>query len=241
MPAVFVHGVPDTARVWHAVISRLGRKDVVTVSLPGFGCPVPAGFDPTKEGYVDWLVGELGRIDGPIDLVGHDWGALLVLRSVSLRPQIARTWAAGAAPIDPEYEWHDTAKMWQTPELGEQMMQATTPEMMTAGLQGAGVPEADAIETSTRIDATMQRCILRLYRSATKVGEEWGGDLRKIAAPGLVLWADGDPFVQPRFGERLAANTRAKIRHFDCGHWWQLERADQVAAALTDFWKGAAQ
>ena len=40
MPAVFVHGVPDTARVWHALIARLGRKDVVTVSLPGFGQPV---------------------------------------------------------------------------------------------------------------------------------------------------------------------------------------------------------
>src|SRR6202162_4432404 len=39
MPAVFVHGVPDTQQVWDAVIARLDRKDVVTLSLPGFGCP----------------------------------------------------------------------------------------------------------------------------------------------------------------------------------------------------------
>jgi pimeloyl-ACP methyl ester carboxylesterase len=37
MPAVLVHGVPDTHRVWRALIGRLRRDDVVTVSLPGFG------------------------------------------------------------------------------------------------------------------------------------------------------------------------------------------------------------
>jgi pimeloyl-ACP methyl ester carboxylesterase len=52
MPAVFVHGVPDTSRVWHAVIARLPRPDVVTLSLPGFGRPAPDGFDATTVAYV---------------------------------------------------------------------------------------------------------------------------------------------------------------------------------------------
>jgi pimeloyl-ACP methyl ester carboxylesterase len=37
MLIVFVHGVPDTQRVWDVVVSRLEQKDVVTLSLPGFG------------------------------------------------------------------------------------------------------------------------------------------------------------------------------------------------------------
>jgi pimeloyl-ACP methyl ester carboxylesterase len=37
MPAVLVHGVPDTHRVWRALIGRLRRDDAVTLSLPGFG------------------------------------------------------------------------------------------------------------------------------------------------------------------------------------------------------------
>ena len=49
MPAIFVHGVPDTPRVWQKVISRLGQKDVTTLALPGFGVPPPEGFRPTKE------------------------------------------------------------------------------------------------------------------------------------------------------------------------------------------------
>ena len=59
MPAIFVHGVPDTPRVWQKVISRLGRKDVITLALPGFGVPPPEGFRPTKEGYVEWLIARL--------------------------------------------------------------------------------------------------------------------------------------------------------------------------------------
>lgn len=72
MPVVFVHGVPDTERVWKAVIERLARRDVIAVSLPGFGCALPAGFQPTKEGYVEWLGRELSAISGPLDVVGHD-------------------------------------------------------------------------------------------------------------------------------------------------------------------------
>ena len=82
MPVVFVHGVPDTQRVWDAVVSRLERKDVVRLSLPGFGCALPKGFSATKEAYVEWLLGGLGELAGPIDLVGHDWGALLAVRAV---------------------------------------------------------------------------------------------------------------------------------------------------------------
>jgi hypothetical protein len=53
MPAVFVHGVPDTHRVWHAAVGRLRRHGVVTLSLPGFGCELPTGFDCTR-GLLLW-------------------------------------------------------------------------------------------------------------------------------------------------------------------------------------------
>ena len=51
----------------------------------------------------------------PVDLVGHDWGSLLVQRVVSLRPDLIRTWACGNGPVDTEYVWHDMAQQWQTP------------------------------------------------------------------------------------------------------------------------------
>lgn len=176
------------------MIARLRRNDVITLSLPGFGGEAPTGFDATKDGYVDWLLAELARQPGPIDVVGHDWGALLVTRAVSLRPQAFRSWAGGGAPLDPDYEWHQAA--------------------------------------------TMKRCILALYRSAVHVRREWSDDLRRITAPGLVLWGELDPYAASRFGARLAERTNARFVCLrGCSHWWQLEPPDVVADELQRFWK----
>ena len=78
MPAVLVHGVPDTPELWGPLRARLERTDVITPQLPGFGISLPEGFAPSKEAYVAWLVGELEAVGAPVDLVGHDWGSLLV-------------------------------------------------------------------------------------------------------------------------------------------------------------------
>lgn len=237
MPAVFVHGVPDTHRVWRALIERLRREDIVTLSLPGFGCEIPTGFDCGKEAYCDWLLRELDNIDRPIDLVAHDWGALLALRVASLEPTLIRTLAVGGASLDAEYEWHKAAKLWQTPEIGEQMMERLTPEAVASGLVAVGVPTADATETARHVDATMKRSILALYRSAVHVGAEWEPGLARIKSPGLVLWGADDPYAAPTFGGRLATRTGARfVSYSACSHWWQLQRAGEVAKELEALW-----
>jgi pimeloyl-ACP methyl ester carboxylesterase len=237
MPAVFVHGVPDTTAVWDAVVSRLQRKDVVRLALPGFASPLPAGFGTTKDEYVDWILAQLAVLTSPIDLVGHDWGGLLVARVVPVQPTAVRSWAAGAAPLDREYVWHQAARAWQTPGLGEKVMAGLTPETLQAALVAAGVPAADAARAGSKLDATMKQCILKLYRSAVNVGAEWEDDLRQVSASGLVLWGENDPYASVDFGARLAEKTRARFVQFSqCSHWWQLERPAEVAAELERHW-----
>src|SRR5688572_20872542 len=187
MPAVLVHGVPDTHRMWDRMRAHLSRRDVVAVSLPGFGVTLPPGFTPTKEGYVDWLVAEIERLGVPVDLVGHDWGSLLVQRVVSIRPDLIRTWACGDGPVDAEYVWHDMAQRWQTPDVGEALMEMMTEQTLAEGLPTAGVPPEIAVEVARHVDATMRECILRLYRSAVRVGAEWQAGVEKVTRPALVL------------------------------------------------------
>ena len=237
MPAVFVHGVPDTPAVWDAVVSRLQRKDVVRLALPGFACPLPRGFGATKEEYVDWILAQLATVSGPIDLVGHDWGGLLVTRVVSVQPTAVRSWVAGAAPLDREYVWHQAARAWQTPGMGEKVMAGLTAETLQAALVAAGVPAADAARAGGKVDATMKQCILNLYRSAVNAGAEWEDDLRRVSTPGLVLWGEKDPYAAVDFGARLAEKTRARFVPFAGGsHWWQLERPAEVVAELERHW-----
>jgi pimeloyl-ACP methyl ester carboxylesterase len=237
MPAFFVHGVPDTHRLWNKIRARLSRSDVVAASLPGFGTPLPNGFRPVKESYADWLVAEIERVGEPVDLVGHDWGCILALRAASLRPDLIRTRACGNGGLDREYVWHDIAQQWQTPELGEAIMSMLQHDVSVDGFTAAGVPREDALVAAAHIDDTMKSCILELYRSAVTVGDEWQDGLANIGKPVLVLWAQDDPFIEPRFGERLARHTRGRLVALEkCGHYWPVEKPDEAAAALESFW-----
>ncbi|MCU1351778.1 MAG: hypothetical protein JWM05_987, partial [Acidimicrobiales bacterium] len=90
---VFVHGVPETAAIWNKVRHAVGRESVA-LALPGFGCPRPEGFGATMDDYADWLLGEIDKIDGPIDLVGHDWGAGFTYRIATSHGDRLHSWAA---------------------------------------------------------------------------------------------------------------------------------------------------
>ena len=103
MTAVLVHGVPDTRALWSPVVARLGDVPVVTPALPGFGVDTPPGFTGTRDAYAAWLIAEIEAIGAPVNLVGHDWGALLVQRVAALRPDLLRTLAFGSGPLDDAY------------------------------------------------------------------------------------------------------------------------------------------
>jgi pimeloyl-ACP methyl ester carboxylesterase len=201
---------------------------------------VPAGFEATKEAYVEWLLGEIARVGEPVDLVGHDWGSLLVQRVVSVRPDLIRTWACGDGPIDREYVWHDIAQQWQTPGVGEAIMATLSGEPLGQALAGV-MPADDARLVASHVDDVMKDSILRLYRSAVRVGEEWEDDVARVTRPALILWSRDDPYVAARFAERLAERVRGELVLFEgCGHWWPLERPVEAAAALEDFWAAPA-
>src|ERR1700723_3166439 len=151
MPAVLVHGVPETPAVWDYLRPELTRSDVVTPQFPGFGCARPDGFGATREEYVGWLIAELETLadQGPIDLVGHDWGGGLVVRVVSTRSDLVRSWVTDAAGVgDVDFEWHDFAKIWQTPGEGEQFYEqqmALSPEERGSVLEMFGIPADRAV------------------------------------------------------------------------------------------------
>jgi pimeloyl-ACP methyl ester carboxylesterase len=241
MPAVLVHGVPDTERSWDRLRAGMDRTDVVALSLPGFGCPRPAGFGATKEEYAAWLEVEVAAFGEPVDLVGHDWGSILAQRVASVRPDLIRTLAVGSGPLDRTYMWHDMARAWQTPGVGEQIMEGMRgmePADLAAGLAAGGAPEDLARIEAEHVDATMAECILELYRSAVTVGDEWQDAVEAMPArPAVVFHGGADPYVGTEIAEQIAARLRGELVVYDgCGHWWAWERAAETAATLTRLW-----
>ena len=243
MPAVLVHGVPETDALWDGLVPLLGRDDVVALQLPGFGCPRPDGFGATKEEYVDWLVADLEarQADGPVDLVGHDWGGGFVVRLVSIRPDLVRSWVTDGAGLgDIEFEWHDFAKIWQTPGEGEAFWEqqlATPTEERAAVFELFGLSHETAVGLAGMVDPVMASCILPLYRSAITVGKDWAPDFHDIPKPGLVLAASEDAFLSLERSRVGAARAGARFEVLEgLGHWWMLQDPATAAAIIKDFW-----
>jgi len=242
MPAVFVHGNPETSAIWDVLFEHLSRKDVVALSPPGFGAPAPEAFDATADAYLQWLVSELERIDRPIDLVGHDWGGGHVLRVAMSRPDLIRSWASDIVGcFEPDYVWHEMARTWQTPAAGEQAVAAAVSAPVAARaarLRSLGVGAA-ADRVAAAFDATMGRCILALYRSAAQPAmANWGRDLPNAAArPGLAIVPTGDQYTGGEaLATRGAARAGARVAVLQGrGHWWMCEDPAQGAGILDQF------
>lgn len=237
---VFLHGVPETAAIWNKVRAAIARPSVA-LRLPGFGCPKPDEFASTKDDYVEWLLAELDRIDEPIDLVGHDWGAAFTYRLATAHGDRLRSWAADVAKIaHPDYEWHDFAQIWQTPGEGEaffEAMRSAPAEQRAPAFEAMGVPADDALEMAEASDETMATCILALYRSATpNVHHHWG-PWSPTSAPGLVLLPTNDPFTDEKMGGEVADALGARVARLEgVGHFWPYQAPDAAAATLESFW-----
>ncbi|MCT7660634.1 alpha/beta fold hydrolase [Mycobacterium deserti] len=249
MTVVLVHGNPETDTVWVPLVDALGRRDVVRLSPPGFGAPLPDTFPATYLAYRDWLVDELEGIDEPVDLVGHDWGGCHVVNVVMHRPELVRSWASDVVGLfDRDYVWHDMAQGFQTPDVGEQLvalMQDGSPEERAQQLAGFGVPHDVAMSFAAAQGPEMARAILAVYRSACQPAlADAGRALENAAArPGLSLLATEDHFVGTEEMRRRAADRAgARTEVLDgLGHWWMVEDPTRGAVALTRFWNSLDQ
>lgn len=239
---IFLHGVPDTPAMWAPLINELdlSPNEYRVPAMPGFVGPAPAGFTATKEQYVDWFIVELEQANadaGPVDVVGHDWGALIVVRAASLRPDLFRSWTVANALPHPDYKWHINARLWQTPLLGELVMATIRPAAMQRAMVQNGIPADLATIEAGHWNRTMKRAILRLYRSAKKVGVEWEPNLKFMPSRGLVFWGEDDPFVPVWVAEKFCEKTGARLLlQPDTGHWSIIERAERLANLLKEHW-----
>jgi hypothetical protein len=174
-------GSRKTSRIWDSLRRVLGRA--IALALPGFGTPRPAGFTATKDAYAECLANALSEIEEPIDLVGHDLGALRVATAFDVP---LRSFAVDVAPIfHPEFEWPERVHRLQTPGVGEDLLKAmreADPEdrdSTATRLANAGVPIDEAKVMGSVHDETMSRCILDFYRSAVpNVGADWWKDVK---------------------------------------------------------------
>jgi pimeloyl-ACP methyl ester carboxylesterase len=263
-PILLLHGFPETGRSWRKVAPRLAAAGlrVLVPDLKGYGLsskPKP-GAGVGQPGYVapgvgDYrvsaLAAELGELVPAlgydrIDIVGHDWGGILL----SAMTRVARERLDRIALLNAPFRWFVPwaprhVYEFNVPGLPERRFWrepiAFVREIVARWSATDPFDDADVREMARSLQfGGSFACAMAYYRGLPR-------DLAFLAPAlwspphdppeALVLFGGRDP-IMPRFvAERAHADLVGSKLVFvdDAGHFVQSEAPEQVATALLDF------
>lgn len=244
-PVLFLHGNPDSADLWQDVIARLqNRYRCIAIDLPGFGrSKAPRAFDVSIENlgrFIDGVVESVG-VNGPINLVAHDFGGAFAIAFASAHPNKVRRLVAINYPFFVgNYKWHSWARIWRTPLVGELSMVTLTWPAFRWLLKQASkkLTDEQIRRTYSLVTSESKRIMLRLYRA---IGPEefrkWEPRMLEATAkvPTLVLWGQHDPYVPEWVADKFGARRVARFE--ESGHWPPAEVPELVSAELVNFFQ----
>lgn len=248
-PIVFVHGVPDSSALWRPLIDRLGPGyRFIAPDLHGLGRGrAPRDFPLSLDSRAAWLDAVLAArgVEGPVDLVCHDFGGPTTLAWAVRNPERVRRMVLMATCFHREWRWHSLARGYRTPVVGELMMAFQNAPwigyrlFVKEMLKGSpGLDEAFLRDCYANAKAGDPRFIVRIYRETPpEIFTDWDTQLYRLVEqrPTLCLWSDRDPYVPLEFAERLAGLGAELHRFDDVGHWMMIEAADRVADRVGRF------
>jgi haloalkane dehalogenase len=201
VPALCLHGFPETSYMWRYVIAALadsGRRGIAP-DLPGFGDspPDPPGTWERQVEAVERLRVALGL--ERVALVLHDWGGLIGLRWACEHPDAVAALVVSNTGFFADGKWHGMARAMRTPGEGEQMVSAITKDGFTQmlGAVSRGIDATVAAEYWKTFETPGGRQgVLELYRSGGfEKLEAYEGQLSRLGMPTLVLWGENDMFA----------------------------------------------
>jgi haloalkane dehalogenase len=243
VPALCLHGFPETSFMWRYVIAALadsGRR-AVAPDLPGFGdSPAdPPGTWERQVEAVERLRSALGL--ERVALVLHDWGGLIGLRWACEHPDAVAALVLSNTGFFPDGKWHGMARGLRTQGEGEELMRAITKDgfaqMMAAVSRGIDATAAAEYWKTFESDSGRQG-VLELYRSGDfEKLESYDGQLGRLGVPTLILWGENDLFAPVagahRFKREIPAAEMVVLK--DAGHFVYADEPQRCAREVTDF------
>ena len=239
-PALFMHGVPDTADIWSEVIAGLRHK--YTCYAPDFmgihRSQENPRFDYSFDGYADWIEAfvQAAGITEPVTVVVHDWGLMALAWAAKYPQRVARVVVTNTV-FSHLYKWHFWARVWRTPLLGELSMLLMNRPLMNREMR-RGSRKLTQAQIDHTYDGSFSRLssrfvVLRLYRSADPaklIG--WETRLESLAkqVPVSVRWGEHDPYI-PQWVSNCFYSDDVQLVP-GCGHWVPAEAPEAIVGLL---------
>jgi pimeloyl-ACP methyl ester carboxylesterase len=250
-PVVLLHGFPDRAELWRDVSPRLQADGLRTLALdlPGFGeSPAPRGRAEYRvENVAARVLAALDavKVSGRVDLVGHDWGAVLGWVLCLRYPERIRRFVALSvghprayinAGLEQKRKGTYMLK-WQVPRLAEHALSEDDFRRLRAFMPGH--PDIEQVVTDLQRPGRLTAG-LNWYRAnyLQNVFTRWP----KSTTPTLGVWSSEDAYLaedQMVNSHRYVTSNWRYERLDGVGHWIPLE-APEVAARLIQDWLATA-
>ncbi|MDN5749129.1 MAG: alpha/beta fold hydrolase [Pseudonocardia sp.] len=253
-PVLLLHGFPQGADCWDAVVPALTGAGYRTVA------PDQRGYSPGARpaGRAAYTLDALVRdavavIDdhagGRAHVVGHDWGAVVAWRLAARHPERVRTLAALSVPPTAAYvrslvttrqflaSWYFAA--FQIPWLPERVLDARGRRfsaLFAAALRRTGQSRERAERDAVRLaDPAALTAALNWYRGVLVAPSRVVDP--PVTVPTLFVWSDGDTALTRQCTELAHRHVSGPYRYAELhgvSHWIPEEAPEALAALLLD-------
>lgn len=246
-PLILLHGYPVTAQLWRHIIPPLAERfRIYAPDLPGHGgSDKPLDVDYDLDYLVRFVAGFYDALGlERAGLICHDLGGMAGLGFAARHPQ--RVGQFVVMDTAPYADWTLFTRlvigMASKPFCTRLML---WPPMFKGVMRFIGVHRPAALTSeilgnylaSWTEDQASRLAFSRVIAIPPERMVEPRQNLRRIAAPTLILWAENDRLFPLDVARRLQEdipNARL-VTVPDCGHFLQEEQPDQVVAHLLSF------
>lgn len=247
-PVLLLHGFPENSRMWDGVVPRLHAAGLRTVA------PDQRGYSPgarpaAVEAYaVDELLGDaLGVLDAldlsTVDVVGHDWGAVVGWHLAGRHPERVRTLTAVSVPHPAAHAWamrNDERQrelsayvgLFRQPEgKAERLLLEDGARRLTTLFRPLA-PAAVEVFVRPLTEPGALTAVLNWYRAMSRRDND---PLGEITVPTTYVWGTEDLGVSRVAAERCRQHVAGDFAFVELpgvSHWVPEQEPETVASAV---------
>ncbi|MFZ7088345.1 alpha/beta fold hydrolase [Curtobacterium sp. RRHDQ10] len=248
-PVVLLHGFPANRTGWRAVTPALTEAGLRCLAPDQRGYSVGARPPGRRNYRRDWLVDDvlalIDRLDGPVHLVGHDWGGLVAWRLAQRAPDALRSLTVLSTPHPAAFgdafvrsdqlvrSWY--MGLFQVPWIPERVLAGRN---LATALVGMGLPTHIADQYAAHLrDPAALRAALDWYRALPLPDPSSVGDVpTAVTVPTTFVWGSGDEALGRSGAERTERYVAAPYRFVEVpeNHWLPETAPALVADTILD-------
>lgn len=244
-PVIGLHGAGPGASSWSNFRRNVGavseRFRFILVDMPQYGLSEKVRITEGRLTFVSRVMEDfMRRLDVPkAHFLGNSMGGQVAIKLAIDHPErVDRLVVIGSCPVG-------YSIFGATPVEGVRLIGAyyrgdgpsreKLRHLLSTLLSDPSLLTDQVLEE--RYQASIDPEVAELFRNSPPPREDLSDQLHKVAAPTLIIWGHDDRFASLDVGLLMLRRfENARMHIFSrCGHWAQVERADEFNRLVVDF------